>query len=99
MQGAADTRSVLPSAPGRKRAGRPLEFKAKKEGHGKCRALIVVKVINLQRGTADAAVLGGKPPCASTEGDMGVFCAWHNRVGRMPDMRAAHGQVTKKINH
>ena len=66
-------------------------MQAKKEGHGKCRARIVVKVINLQRGTADAAALGGKPPCASTTGDMVVSCARHNGARRMPDMRPTHG--------
>ena len=33
---------------------------AKKEGHRKTRALISVKVKNLQRGTANAVELGGK---------------------------------------
>jgi hypothetical protein len=33
---------------------------AKKEGHWKTRALISVKVKNLQRGTANAVELGGK---------------------------------------
>ena len=34
--------------------------RAKKEGHRKTRALISVKVKNLQRGTANAVELGGK---------------------------------------
>jgi hypothetical protein len=36
------------------------EAKTKKEGHWKTRALISVKVKNLQRGTANAVELGGK---------------------------------------
>jgi hypothetical protein len=36
------------------------EIRAKKEGHRKTRALISVKVKNLQRGTANAVELGGK---------------------------------------
>ncbi|WP_411197090.1 hypothetical protein, partial [Rhizobium sp.] len=38
----------------------PWASKAKKEGHWKTRALISVKVKNLQRGTANAVELGGK---------------------------------------
>lgn len=59
---------------------------------------IVVKVINLQRGTADAAVLGGKPPCASTECDMVVFCAGHNVCRCMTDMRRVHGDRRFNLN-
>jgi hypothetical protein len=36
------------------------KIQAKKEGHRKTRALISVKVKNLQRGTANAVELGGK---------------------------------------
>ncbi|WP_416064271.1 hypothetical protein ACK9YZ_14400 [Rhizobium sp. ZK1] len=36
------------------------KIRAKKEGHRKTRALISVKVKNLQRGTANAVELGGK---------------------------------------
>jgi len=36
------------------------KVRAKKEGHRKTRALISVKVKNLQRGTANAVELGGK---------------------------------------
>ncbi|MDR6669227.1 hypothetical protein J2X71_005510 [Rhizobium sp. 1399] len=38
----------------------PTKIRAKKEGHRKTRALISVKVKNLQRGTANAVELGGK---------------------------------------
>ena len=38
----------------------PAGIRAKKEGHWKTRALISVKVKNLQRGTANAVELGGK---------------------------------------
>jgi hypothetical protein len=42
------------------------------------RALIGVKVKNLQRGTAAAVELGGKPPCASAECGMIFYCAVRN---------------------
>ncbi|MFS2176221.1 hypothetical protein ACVITL_003167 [Rhizobium pisi] len=47
--------------------------KAKKEGHWKTRALISVKVKNLQRGTANAVELGGKA----------TMCISYVRYGRL----------------
>src|SRR3546814_2179945 len=56
-----------------------LKMRGKKRGPPDCsRALVIVKVKNLQRGTADAVELGGKPPCASAMCDMVVFCASNN---------------------
>jgi hypothetical protein len=46
------------------------KIRAKKEGHRKLGALYRYEGINLQRGTANAVELGGKPPCASAELDM-----------------------------
>jgi hypothetical protein len=67
------------------------EFWAKKEGHEKSRALLRCEGnFYLQRGTADAAALGGKPLCASTECDMVLFWAWRKDSSRMPDMQFLH---------
>ena len=54
------------------------KLQAKKRATELLRGPIGMKVKNLQRGTADAVELGGKPPCASTECDMVVFCAVNN---------------------
>ncbi|MDB5525321.1 MAG: hypothetical protein JWM58_3084 [Rhizobium sp.] len=62
--------------PGKKRGPRVNSGPYKCEGN-----------LYLQRGTANAAALGGKPPCASTTGDMAVFCALHKRGRRMPAMQ------------
>ena len=50
----------------------------KKRAAGLLQGPIGVKVKNLQRGTAAAVELGGKPPCASAMCDMVVFCAANN---------------------
>ncbi|QAS79099.1 hypothetical protein CO657_13930 [Rhizobium acidisoli] len=60
---------------------------AKKEGHRKTRALVIVKVKNLQRGTANAVVLGEKPQDASAEIDMVLPWAGFNAFLCMPAMR------------
>jgi hypothetical protein len=51
--------------------------------------------MNLQRGTAAAVELGGKPPCASAECDMMVFCALRNHILCKTAMLWAHGFVLK----
>ena len=53
--------------------------------------------LNLQRGTADAAALGGNPPCASTTGDMVVLWATRNARGRMTAMRVPHGTHVRLV--
>jgi hypothetical protein len=45
----------------------------KKEGHEKLGPCRYEGNLNLQRGTAAAAALGGKPPCASAVCVMSVF--------------------------
>jgi hypothetical protein len=55
------------------------------------RALIIMKVKNnLQRGTAAAVELGGKPPYASAECDMMVYWASGNAFLRRTAMRHLH---------
>jgi len=73
--------------------GQVQEFAQKKEGHEKSRALYRCEGnLNLQRGTANAAALGGKPPCALAEGDMVVFWAWRKESQRMTGMQLVHAK-------
>ncbi|MEF3135719.1 hypothetical protein OS035_30255, partial [Rhizobium sp. 268] len=53
----------------------------------KTRALVIVKVKNLQRGTANAVVLGEKPQDASAERNMVLPWAGFNAFLCMPAMR------------
>src|SRR3546814_14561097 len=65
-------------------------MRGKKRGPPDCsRALVIVKVKNLQRGTADEVELGGKPPCASAMCDMVVFCASNNAQMCSPAMHGS----------
>jgi len=66
-------------------------MKGKKRGpQDELGPFIVLKVKNLQRGTAAAVALGGKShQNASAEGDMMVFQAYINQLMCMPAMREA----------
>ncbi|OHV84299.1 hypothetical protein LCM4573_01010 [Rhizobium sp. LCM 4573] len=79
----------------RKFSGR-IFAKQKKRAAGSLQGPIGVKVKNLQRGTAAAVELGGKPPCASAVCDMVFFCAANNMFLCTTAMREAQafGQKT-----
>ncbi len=65
--------------------------KAKKEGRWKTRALIIVKVKNLQRGTANAVELGGKATmCISYVRYGGLMGKTATHILCMPVMRSMH---------
>ncbi|WP_167332650.1 hypothetical protein [Rhizobium freirei] len=69
----------------------PAAEEQKKRAAGVNQGPIGMKVKNLQRGTANAVELGGKPPCASAECDMVVKWAGFNSALCISAMRHTRG--------